>query len=138
MMPATYECALLALRAYQAAKSDSIDEILAVACVFRNRVMRFGKTYSQILEGAEVSRGWPDVRHPALIDPANGLLSQVEAIYKNELPDMTSNHLHKEGAMYFGRAVEHQGTGDWFEENVLKNPMEHNLIGTWGIQQFFE
>ena len=138
MMPAQYECSLLALRSYQAAKSDSVDELLAVACTFRNRVHRYGKTYSQILEAAELNRGWPDVRHPAMIDPQNGLLAAVEAIYRNEMPDMTSNHLFREGATFFGRVVEHQGTGDWFETTILQNPTEHGLIGTFGVQQFFE
>lgn len=137
-MPAQYEQALLVLKSWQAAKSDSVDELLAIACVFRNRVLRYGRTYTQILEASEINRGWPDVRHPALIDPANGLLSQVEAIYRNELPDMTSNHLHKDGAMYFGRVQDHQGTGDSFDLNVLQKQDEHPLIGAWGVQNFYE
>jgi|SRR5579859_595062 len=138
MTPAMYETALLALRSWQAAKSDNIDEIMAIACVFRNRVMKYGKTYTQILEEAEVNREWPDIRHPALINPVNGILSQIDGVYRNETPDLTSNHLHKNGAMYFGRVVEHQGTGDEFEQNVLQNQEEHQLIGTFGVQQFFE
>lgn len=137
MMPATYEAALLALRSYQAAKSDNADELLCIACVFRNRVMKYGKTYSQILEAAELNRGWPDVRHPALIDPQNGLLSQVEAIYRNETPDMTSNHLFRDGALWFGRAQDHQNTGDLFERTILQDPYNHPLIGQFGSQQFY-
>ena len=138
MMPAQYEAALLCLRSYQAAKSDNTDELLCIACVFRNRVQRFGKTYTQILEESELNRGWPDVRNPVLIDPQTGLLSQVEAIYRNELPDYTANHLHKNGAMWFGRVMDHQGRGDWFEETILKNPTDHPLIGAFGVQNFYE
>jgi hypothetical protein len=133
-----YERALLALRSWQAAKSDNIDEIIAIACVFRNQVLHYGKSYTQILEKAEINQGWPDIRHPALINPNTGLLAQIDAIYDNTAPDVTSNHLHKEGALYFGRVVEHQGKGTDFEENILKHQDEHPLIGTWGSQQFFE
>jgi hypothetical protein len=133
-----YEMALLALTAVRAAKSDSIDEWVAIACVIRNQVLRFGKTYSQVCERFVVNRDWPDIRHPALIHPSTGLLAQVDAIYKNEAPDITSNHLHKEGALYFARVVEHQGKGTDFEEQILKHQDEHPLIGTFGTQQFFE
>lgn len=138
MTPSQYEMSLLALRSYQAAMSDNLDEILAVACVFRNRVQAFGKTYSQILEQAEENRGWPDIRHPLLINPQNGILTQVAGIYKNDTPDLTSNHLHKDGALYFGRIMDHQGTGDWFETEILMKPEEHSLIGSWGVQAFYE
>lgn len=138
MTPNLYETALLALRSWQAAKSDDVTEILAIACVFRNRVMRYGKTYTQVLEEAEVNRGWPDIMNPALINPQNGILAQIEDIYKNVTPDLTSNHLMKNGALYFGRVVDHQGTGDDFETKVLNHQGEHRLIGTFGVQQFFE
>jgi hypothetical protein len=138
MQVKAYEKALLALRAYQAAKSDDVMEILCVACTFRNRVMRYGKTYSQVLEQAEVNRGWPYPTNPVMIDPANGVLAQIDDIYDGTMPDLTSNHLKKEGAMYFGRVQDHQGTGDWFEENILKHPEEHGLIGCFGVQNFYE
>lgn len=138
MTPATYETALLALRSWQSAKSDNIDEIMAIACTFRNRVIRYGKSYTQVLEEAEINQSWPDIRHPALINPQNGILVQIEDVYKNITPDLTSNHLHKNGAIYFGRVVDHQGTGDEFETKVLQHQDEHPLIGTFGVQQFFE
>lgn len=138
MTPKTYEKALLALRSYQSAKSDNLDEILAIACVFRNRVLRFGKTYIQILEEAETNRGWPSPNHPVMSDPNNGVLSQIDGIYEGSTPDLTSNHLMKDGALYFGRVVDHQGTGDEFETKVLQHQDEHPLIGTFGVQQFFE
>ena len=138
MTPSQYEMALLTLRSYQAAMSDNLDEILAVACVFRNRVQAFGKTYSQILEQAEENRGWPDIRHPLLINPQNGILAQISGIYKNETPDLTANHLHQSGALYFGRVMDHQNTGDWFETEILMKPEEHALIGQFGVQHFYE
>lgn len=138
MTPATFETSLLALASWRASKSDDVTEILAIACVFRNRVMRYGKTYTQVLEEAEVNRGWPDIRHPVLINPQNGILAQIEDIYKGITPDLTSNHLMKNGALYFGRVVDHQGKGDDFETKVLNHQGEHRLIGTFGVQQFFE
>lgn len=138
MTSSQYEQALLALSAWRAAKSTNIDEILAVACVIRNHVLKFGRTYSKVCEGLIINQGYPDIRHPELIKPNGGLLSQVEAIYKNDLPDLTSNHNHPDGALYFARVVEHQGTGDDFEERIIKQYLAHPLIGTWGTQQFFE
>lgn len=138
MTPASYEMALLALQSYRAAKSDDLLEILAIACVFRNRVHKTGRSYTQILEEAEVSRPWPAINHPLLITPYSGILSQVEGIYKGDTPDLTANHLKKNGALYFGRVQEHQGTGDFFEETVLKNQQEHGLIGQFGVQHFYE
>jgi hypothetical protein len=137
MTPAIYEQALLALQSYRAAMSDDILEMLAIACVFRNRVHRFGKSYTQILEDAEVSRPWPAINHPILSTPYTGLLSQIEGIYKGDTADYTANHNFKNGALYFGRAQEHQRTGDWFEENILKNQKEHPLIGQFGAQHFY-
>jgi len=138
MTPQQYETSLLALQSYRAAKSDDILEMLAIACVFRNRVHKYGKSYTQILEAAEVSRPWPAITHPVLVTPYTGLLSQVESIYKGDMPDMTANHLKKNGALYFGRVQEHLGTGDFFEETVLKNQAEHGLVGQWGSQHFYE
>ena len=138
MTPKAYEKSLFALRVYQASKSDNIDELLAIACVFRNRVFKFGKTYSQILENAEVNRGWPAMNNPVMTNPTNGLLAQIDGIYSGDTPDLTSNHLHQNGALYFGRVVDHQGTGSEFETVVLLNQVEHPLIGTFGVQQFYE
>jgi hypothetical protein len=138
MTPAQFDQALLVLRSWQAAKSDNIDELLAVMCTLRNRVLAYGKTYIQVCEAAEINRLYPDIRHPHLIHPTNGILAAVEGIYKNETPDLTSNHLHKNGALYFARVVEHQGTGDDFEERIIKQYEAHPLIGTFGTQQFFE
>ena len=138
MTSPTYEMSLLVLRTYQAALSDNMDELCAVACTFRNRVQRYGKTYTQILEDAIINRPWPSTQNPALIDPQTGLLSQVEDIYRNVTPDYTANHLHKNGAMYFCDIMQHQGTGDWIEENILKHPEEHCLIGKFGVQHFYE
>jgi hypothetical protein len=138
MNAAQYEQSLLALAAWRAAMSDNLDEIIAIACVIRNQVLRYGKSYSSVCENFVVNRGWPDIRHPLLLDPYKGVLSQVESIYKNEMPDMTSNHLHKEGALFFARVVDHQGKGTDFEERILKQYEAHPLIGSWGVQQFFE
>ena len=138
MNAAQYEQALLALTAWRAAKSDNLDEIIAIACVIRNNVLRFGKSYSSVCENFIINRDWPDIRHPLLLDPYRGVLSQVESIYKNEMPDMTSNHNHKDGALYFCRIMDHQGKGTDFEERILKQHLAHPLIGHWGTQAFFE
>lgn len=138
MTPATYEMALLALRSWQAAKSDNIDEIVAVACTFRNRTQKYNKTYTEVLEEAEINRGFPPINHPVLTHPTTGILAQVEAIYKNQAPDTTSSHLHPNGALWFCEIMEHQGKNTEFEKNILNNPFDHPLLGRWGTQAFFE
>ena len=138
MQQKQFEKAIFALRVYQAAKSDNIDEILAIACVARNRVLRYGKTYMQVLEELEINRRYPDIGNPILIHPIRGLLVQIDDIYDNTTPDFTSNHLVRDGALFFGRPQDHQGTGDDFEEKILKNPEDHPLIGFWGLQGFYK
>lgn len=137
MTPKSYESALLALRSYQAAKSDDIMELLCVACVFRNRVFRYGKTYSQVLEQAEINRGWPSIQNPVLTNPNDGLFVKIEEIYSGNAPDYSSNHNFKDGALWFCDIMQHQGTGDWFETEILMKPEEHPLIGKFGNQWFY-
>lgn len=137
MTPKSYECALLALKSYQAAKSDDVMELLCIASVFRNRVFRYGKTYSQVLEQAEINRGWPLIQNPVLTDPQNGFFVKIEEIYSGNAPDYTANHNFKDGALWFCRVMDHQNTGDWMETEILMKPEEHSLIGTFGVQQFF-
>src|SRR5580692_5172281 len=141
MTPSTYECALLAHTSYRAALSDDPLEIMCVACVFRNRVLRYGKTYSEILENAnicEVVRDWPDIRNPILINPTTGILAQIEGVYRNETPDLTANHLRKNGALWFMRPFDHQDKDDFLDRTILDNPNEHPLIGVFGSLSFYE
>lgn len=137
MTPKLYEASLLAHHAYRASKSDDPLEILCIACVFRNRVFRYGKTYSQVLENAEVNRGWPSIQNPALIDPTNGILNKIEDIYDGTAPDFSANHNFKDGALWFCDIMQHQGTGDWFETEILMKPEEHALIGKFGALWFY-
>ena len=149
MQPSTYECGIFVLAVYRAAKSDNIDELLAVASTLRNRVAKFGKTYSEICETAEINQGYPSINNPVLITPGTGLLAEIEDIYRNIAPDYTSSANNIEGALYFGRAVEENpGTieengvivklpGSWLYENVIQKPDKFQLLGTWGSQQFW-
>lgn len=150
MMPSTYEQALLVLATWRAAKSDNIDELTSIMCTFRNRVMKFDKTYSEILSEAEINRGYPPNNHPLLIMPGSGLLSIVEDVYTNKMPDYTSSANNIEGALYFGRVQDEQPEsyedaegllrfkeGSWFYENVIQKPEKFQLLGTWGSQSFY-
>ena len=150
MQPSTYECGIFVLSVYRAAKSDNIDELLAIASTLRNRVAKFGKTYSEICETAEINQGYPSINNPVLITPGTGLLAQIEEIYRNIAPDYTSSANNIEGALYFGRVQDEQPLpefingelvtlpGSWFYENILKKQDEHPLIGTWGSQSFYK
>src|ERR1700678_3791381 len=150
MQPSTYECGIFVLAVYRAAKSDNIDELLAIASTLRNRVAKFGKTYSEICETAEINQGYPSINNPVLITPGTGLLAQIEEIYRNIAPDYTSSANNIEGALYFGRAVEEiplttydendieiRPMSSWLYENVIRKPDKFQLLGTWGSQQFW-
>ena len=138
MQSSIYETALLALASWRAAKSENVDEMLAIACVIRNQVLRSGLTYSEVISTMPLNQGYPPPNHPALIMPGTGLLAQIEDVYTNKMPDLTSNLQFKEGASYFGRVTDEQGTGSWFEVNILQQQQFHPLIGQFGTQQFFK
>ena len=150
MQPSTYECGIFVLSVYRAAKSDNIDELLAIASTLRNRVAKFGKTYSEICETSEINQGYPSINNPVLITPGTGLLAQIEEIYRNIAPDYTSSANNIEGALYFGRVQDEQPEsyedtegllrfkeGSWFYENVIQKPEKFQLLGTWGSQSFY-
>jgi hypothetical protein len=128
---------ILVLATYRAAKSEDLNELTAIMSTLRNRALRWGQTYLQIAEKAEVNQGYPAANCPALITPGTGLLAIVESVYDLSAPDFTSNLNFKEGALYFGRPTDEQGTGSWFELNILKEKDAHKLIGTFGTMQFY-
>lgn len=142
MQPANYEAALLALASYRLAKSDNVDESIAIACVIRNHVIRtgiVGLTYTQVIQDfykLRPTREWPSIANMTLTHPANGILSQIDGVYGNKTPDVTANAQNVRGAMYFARVVDEDKDG-WFTEEILKRQDIHPLVGTFGAQQFY-
>lgn len=144
MTQADYEKGLLVMAAFKLAKSDDVNELLAIACTIRNWVvprMNRGqetyRTYSEAVANfltAYPSRPLPDVFSPALIDPTDGLLARIDSVYDNSLVDITSSRSNPGGARYFGSA---RNPDPWFEKEIIQRQELHPLIGTWGAQSFY-
>ena len=149
MQQTEFEKGLLAMAAWRLARSSDVNELLAILCTLRNWVTNRGlmhtglyhfKTYTEVVENFLAIypvRSLPMINEPALIDPREGLLAVVDGVYDNTRADITSSHANPSGARYFGVASE-VGTGSWFDEEVLKQPHIHKLIGKFGSQQFYE
>lgn len=145
MTQADYEKALLVMVSWQLACSHDVNELLAIACVIRNWVVpRLGeapvyRTYSEACAYfllAYQPRQMPEGNEPSLIDPDEGLMAKVDAVYDNSQLDVTSSQQHPRGARYFARVVSLQ-LPEWFKATVLDQQGKHPLIGTWGSQQFY-
>ena len=143
MTQADYEKGLLVAATFRLAKSDDVNELLAISCVLRNLVVpRYGQVaeypsytdaLTAVLEAYEL-RPLPRHDNPALIDPDEGLLGKIDSVYDNSLPDVTSSRTHPGGARYFGSASR---PGGWFHSQVISRQDIHPLIGSWGAQQFY-
>lgn len=142
MTSADYEKGLLVSATFRLAKSDDVNELLAIACVIRNLVVpRLGlapeyasytDAIGEMLNAYEL-RPLPRHDNPALVDPEDGLLVKIDSVYDNSLPDITSSCAHVGGARFFGTA---RRPAAWFQAAIIDRPAEHPLIGTWGAQQF--
>lgn len=143
MTAADYEKGLIVSATFRLAKTDDVNELLAIACVIRNLVVpRLGKrpefsSYTEAIGEMLVAydlRPLPRHDNPALVDPEDGLLLKVDAVYDCSLPDVTSSHAHPNGARFFGMTRHPSG---WFQAAILDRQDVHPLIGTFGSQQFF-
>lgn len=143
MTAADYEKALIVQATFRLAKSDDVNELLAIACVIRNLVVpRLGQvpeypSYTAAIEemlNAYELRPFPRHDNPALVDPDDGLLVKVDGVYDNSMPDFTSSRSHPGGARFFCSA---RRPAAWFQSSILDRPDVHALIGSFGSQQFY-
>src|SRR5208282_273658 len=148
MQASEYERGLLVLASWRLARSNDVNELLAVCSTIRNWVINRGlvhiglhhfRTYSEAIENFLTIyplRAMPPIDAPALIDPREGLLAVVDGVYDCSRADITASHAYPGGARYFGKASE-AGSKSWFDLEVLQNQGAHSLIGTFGSQQFY-
>lgn len=127
-----FEKGLLASAAWQLAASNNVSELLAIACVIRNYVMRLGcRSYGDAINRVYAIRAGkfrplPTGNEPHLVDPAEGLLVQVDSIYDNSAPDVTSSLANPNGATLF------------IDPRNETAPVGRRLIGNFGSMQFYE
>ena len=139
MTPQQYECALLARVSFQLSLSNSVEEMLAVACTLRNWVIpKLGQvaTYKSYPEAcADFLRTYPTRDEPNLTEDAfiapSGLLAQIEKIYDCTFFDITATQTTP-GARDFARAAA-VTESDWRWQIIHSRP----VLGTFGSQQFF-
>jgi len=149
MQQEAYEKAILAMSCWRLARTNDTNELLAIACTLRNWLVRrpfadqrgliYFDTYISAIESFMSVcplRDMPRGNEPAMIDPSEGLLRRIDGVYDCSQPDITSNHANPQGARYFGPACE-IGNGTWFDTEVLQRQGVHQLVGTFGGQQFF-
>ena len=142
MTPQDYEKAMFIRAVWMLARSNDPNELAAIACTLRNHIFpRPGQiqTYASFSDAAEdMLRVYPVREAPALTESAlvsypDGLLAIVDDIYSCRYPDLTATSTTP-GARYFGRASEIiQEPEHWLYDIVTR----HQLIGTFGSQQFF-
>lgn len=139
MTPQTFEAAILAQTSFRLAQSNSVDEMVAIACVIRGHVVpkpgQFAtyKSYPEACKDflqAYPVRSEPDVTEDVLISQ-NGLLSLIEKIYSCEYLDITATQTTP-GARLFARTANLSET-DW-RWSLIKSGQ---LLGSFGSQQFY-
>jgi hypothetical protein len=122
--------AMLVLASWRLASQSDVTELLAIACVIRNAVVRGNfKTYGDAVNFYMRSyplREHPHGNEPQLIDPQDGLLGKIDSIYDCSAPDITSSLANPKGASAFAVARRDPHFGDG-----------RQLIGTFGGTQFY-
>lgn len=154
MQQSEYEKGLLVQASWRLARSNDINELMAVACTIRNWVITkhypgisrhpmghlsqiYYGTFSEAIEAFYEMypdpRPSPAIDEPALIDPMEGLLLKIDEVYNCSMADFTSSKAFPGGARYFAR----NGGAGWIKEEIVCRREEHPLIGTFGGQQFY-
>ena len=60
-------------------------------------------------------------------------LAKADMIYNGREKDITADHEGK-GALWYCRL---DTCSDWFKENIVRQPQDHPMISTVGLQKFF-
>jgi hypothetical protein len=150
MQQQEFEKANLVNAAWQLARSNDVNELCAIMSVVRNWVVpRYGVKVEPMREkiyhasytdavkeflSIYPTRELPAVNDPMLVDPVEGLLIKVDAVYDCSLVDLTSSRAFPGGARYFGRVTQ---ASEWFQHTVLNRQDVHPLIGNFGSQSFY-
>jgi len=153
---ADYEKGLLVQACWRLARNNDVNELLAIGCTIRNWIVtrmfsangyrvawpgtlgtvyfpNYATAVAMFLEHYP-ARSAPGVIEPAIVDPTEGLLAQIDSVYDCSLPDLTSTRGFPGGARYFGRVT---SVPEWFKAEILARQDAHPLIGSFGSQQFY-
>ena len=127
----------LALFAWQNAHEyGGIDNMLALACVLRNRVKQgwMGGDWSQVIAEAPgkagdntIKGGYPDVRDVNV----RLLLQRIDGIFNDSEPDR-----YTDGALYYAELD--KVTNPWFRENITQKLQNHAIVAKVGPVTFFK
>jgi hypothetical protein len=138
MLWSDYEKAILALCLWREDRSGGLEGMKAVGCCIRNRVSKWGWSYTKAIEGKNqfssisVLGDTQTILYPPVNDPLfTQVLSLVEDIYDNSLVDVTM------GALYYCSNPSTIPQDGWFAKNILQDPTNHPLIGVFGSQYYY-
>jgi hypothetical protein len=140
LTPQSYETAMYARAVWMLARSNDVNELAAIACTIRNHVIiRPGQpqTYESYAQAcADFLKAYPSRQEPTLAEPAltsypDGLLTIIEKVYDCSYKDITATQTTP-GARYFGQ-VASLPADNWMQQIART----HQILGTFGAQQFF-
>ncbi len=139
MQASEYEKGALVGACWRLSRTGDVNELLAIACTIRNWVVpRPGKTAVFKCYGDAVNyflstypvRDLPTGNEPSLVDLNEGLLTHIDKVYDNTMPDITSSREFSGGAHSFGPSGAPPAS--------VHNPAaEGELIGMFGGQKFY-
>ena len=142
MVPADYLISALATLMWNEPKDDHLQGMVACGLVVRNRKIAgwSGGDWLEIIRNHDKYSANPTdaLRHLKFGDPNRDdvfrrCLAKAEQIYNGNERDITADPEGK-GSLWYGRLDQ---CSDWFKENIVRNPQDHPMIATIGIQKFF-
>lgn len=142
MIPADYVISALATLMYNEPKDDLLLGYVACGLIVRNRKLAgwVGGDWMSVIRDHDKWSANPTSVPRALKfgDPNHDewfrrCLAKAEMIYNGNERDITATPDGK-GAKWYGRL---DTCSDWFKENIVRQPNDHPMIATIGLQKFF-
>ena len=139
MIGLEFEKAIVSLACWREMRSESVNGMIAVAFVLRNRAKagwHHGSIYQNAIALNQISSisvlGDPNtIKFPDTRDPDfQTVLHKMDAIYDGATDSITS------GALYY--AVLTDATSGWFFKNIVSKPDEHPRVAQIGKTTFFK
>lgn len=142
MVPADYVVSALATLMFNEPKDDGLPGMIACGLIVRNRVLRGwegGQWLKLIQNHDKYSANTLDIPRVLVFgDPSHDTIFRrclgiAESIYLGRERDITADP-EGNGSLWYGRLDK---CSDWFRDNIVRQPQDHPMIATIGLQKFF-
>src|SRR5258708_18359659 len=142
MIPADYVVCSLANLMFNEPKEDHILGMTACGLIVRNRVISGweGGQWLKLIQNHDKYSANPPANPRVMVlgDPNHDpifrrCLGIAESIFMGRERDITADNEGR-GALWYGRLNE---CSDWFKENIVRQPQDHPMVATIGLQKFF-